>query len=52
MSTRKPHSQGACERAYQIISKDLIVTISDVPNYDFNNIENDYKKVIISHIIV
>ena len=46
---RKPHSQGACERVHQTISKDLIATIYNVPNYNFNKIENDYKKAIFNY---
>ena len=40
---RKSHSQGGCERVHQTISKDLLSIILDVKNYNYNNIENDYK---------
>ena len=46
---RKPHSQGVCERVHQTIAKDLIAKILEDSQYDYLNIERDYKKIIYNY---
>ena len=46
---RNPHSQGACERVYQTITKDLISKILEKSAYDYNKLKIDYKNIIFNY---
>lgn len=45
----KPHAQGEVERIHQTIIRDLISLILDNKNYNFENLENDYQKIIYDY---
>ena len=45
----KPHAQGACERIHQTIIRDLSTLILDNKNYNYENLENDYQKIIYDY---
>lgn len=44
-----PHSQGVVERVHQTIKKDIISKILEKGNYNYKNIENDYKECIYAY---
>jgi len=44
-----PHSQGVVERVHQTIKKDIISKILEKGNYNYKNIENDYKECIFAY---